>query len=149
VSDVRTYVLVEGHGETDAVQNLLARLVQEAALALPTLASPIRAPGIASVSGLVKFAELVRAKPDAAALLALRDHDDGCPKTDAPPLGARLRELRLPFPSAAVLAYREYESLFLPCIEDRPVARSKVRAAPVLVSARMRRTSETSRRSAG
>lgn len=44
-------------------------------------------------------------------------HEDGCPRTDAPPLGERLRRLHLPFPSAAVLAYREYETLFLPCIE--------------------------------
>lgn len=29
-----------------------------------------------------------------------------------------MRGLGLPFPAAVVLAYREYESLFLPCIEE-------------------------------
>lgn len=115
---MRTYVLVEGHGEVEAVSNLLNRLALESAPSLLPFAPPIRVPDIASDESLAKYVELVRAKPDARALLALRDDDDGCPKVDAPPLGARLRALRLPFPSAAVLAYREYESLFLPCIEN-------------------------------
>jgi hypothetical protein len=112
-----TYILVEGHGEEEAVSNLLSRLAHECALSLLPFARPIRVPGLASEASLVKYVELVRAKPDAAALLALRDDEDGCPKDDAPRLGARLRDLALPFPAAAVLAYREYESLFLPCIE--------------------------------
>jgi hypothetical protein len=115
---MRTYVLVEGHGETEAVLNLLTRLSQECSPTLLPFAPPIRVPGIANKDSIGKYAELVRAKPDTQALLALRDEDDGCPKTDAPPLGASLRALNLPFPSAAVLAYREYESLFLPCIEQ-------------------------------
>jgi hypothetical protein len=112
-----TYVLVEGHGETDAVSNLLTRLAQECTPTLLPFARPIRVPGIASAESLIQYVELVRPKRDAIALLALRDDEDGCPKHDAPPLGARLRTLNLPFPAAAVLAYREYESLFLPCIE--------------------------------
>jgi hypothetical protein len=121
---MHTYVLVEGHGETEAVLNLVTRLVRESSSRLPTFAPPIRVPGIASIESIAKYAELVRAKPDACALLALRDHDDGCPKKDAPELGGRLRALKLPFPVAVVLAFREYESLFLPCIEriaGRPI----------------------------
>ncbi|HRG95165.1 MAG TPA: DUF4276 family protein [Polyangiaceae bacterium] len=114
---MRTYVLVEGHGETDAITNLVTRLARECAPALLPLAPPIRAPGIVRPDSLRRYVELVRTRPDAHALLALRDDEDGCPKTDAPLLGALLRDLALPFPSAAVLAYREYESLFLPCIE--------------------------------
>jgi Domain of unknown function (DUF4276) len=122
---VRTYVLVEGHGEVDAVQNLLARLAKEVAPELPPFAPPIRVPGLAGDASLTKYAELVRAREDARAMLALRDDEDGCPKTDGPMLGQRLAELKLPFPCAGVLAYREYESLFLPCIEliaGKPIA---------------------------
>ncbi|MBX3226791.1 MAG: DUF4276 family protein [Labilithrix sp.] len=114
---MRTYVLVEGHGETDAVTNLLSRLAQERAPTLLPFASPIRVPGISSDENVVRHLELVRPKKDAKALVLLRDDEDGCPKRDAPPLGDKLRAQGLPFPSAAVLAYREYESLFLPCIE--------------------------------
>ncbi len=114
---MRTYVLVEGHGETDAVVNLLTRLANEVAPALLPIAIPIRVPRITSDENVARHAQLVRAKRDARALLVLRDDEDGCPKEDAPVLGRRLRELALPFPSAGVLAYREYESLFLPCIE--------------------------------
>jgi hypothetical protein len=114
---MRTYVLVEGHGEMDAVQNLLTRLAQERAPALLPFATPIRVPGIANHASLAKYAELVRGKADARALLALRDSEDECPKTSGPKLAAQLRALALPFPCASVLAYREFESLFLPCID--------------------------------
>jgi len=114
---LRTYVLVEGHGETEAVLNLLTRLSAECAAGLLPFAPPIRVPGIASEENLMRFVELVRGRPDAHALIALRDDEDGCPKHDAPRLSERLRGLGLPFPSAVVLAFREYETLFLPCVE--------------------------------
>jgi hypothetical protein len=41
---MRSYVLIEGHGETDAVANLLARLARQCAPDLPPFASPIRVP---------------------------------------------------------------------------------------------------------
>lgn len=111
------FVLVEGHGEVDAVSNLLARLIADLGLPLGSLA-PIRAPGMTNEERLKRYVELVRAKPNVDALVVLRDDDDGCPKTDAPRLAGLLRSLNLPFPCAVVLAYREYESLFLPCVEQ-------------------------------
>ncbi|MBK7400059.1 MAG: hypothetical protein IPJ34_28355, partial [Myxococcales bacterium] len=95
------------------VQNLLHRLA-------PALApfSLSRVPGIAKEEKLLDHVELKRERGDARALLVLRDDDDGCPKLDAPPLAQALRARGLPFPVAVVLAYREYESLFLPCIEQ-------------------------------
>ena len=113
---MHTYVLVEGHGEVEAVLNLLTRLAQELAVHLPPFAKPYRA-SLLGRETLVRHLESVRADRDAGALLLLRDAEDGCPKTDAPPLGDHLRAQKLPFPSAVVLAYREYESLFLPCVE--------------------------------
>lgn len=146
---MRTYVLIEGHGEASAVLNLLNRLAQECAPRLVPFATPLRVPGIASEHALLRHVELVRAKRDAQALLALRDDEDGCPKRNAPVLGAKLRALQLPFPAAVVLAYREYESLFLPCIEQLAGRPSKVREGHDPVYALRRATSATSKRSAG
>lgn len=117
------YVIVEGKGEVNAVQNLLTRLAQDCGLSLPHFGVPIQAKGIQVPAVLEHFAELVRVKRDAQALLVLRDLDDGCPREVGPKIAAHLAALRLPFPSAAVLAYREYESLFLPCI-DRMAGKS-------------------------
>lgn len=110
------YALVEGHGEREAVGNLISRLWQD--LELPPLVwtRPIRSPNLHQETGVRKGAEIVRAKPDAAALLLLRDEDDDCPRDQGPITAHWLSTLNLPFPAAAVLMYREYETLFLPCV---------------------------------
>jgi hypothetical protein len=113
---VTVFALVEGHGEVDAVENLLSRLIQDLAISLPHYVTPIRTPGIANDETLERYVELVRLKPNVEALVILRDDEDGCPKTDAPRLAELIRRHGLAFPCAVVLAYREYESLFLPCI---------------------------------
>ncbi|WP_461393251.1 hypothetical protein [Deferrisoma sp.] len=61
--------------------------------------------------------EFVRQRRDAAALLILRDEDDGCPRDLAPRVAGRIRGLNAPFPVAYVLLHPEYEVLFLPCLE--------------------------------
>ena len=111
------YVVIEGHGEIDAVQALLGRYVAESGLALPHAAPPIRGQALHKLENVRRYGELVRRRRDAEALLLLRDDEDGCPHDDGPRDAAVLRDLALPFPAAVVLAYREYESLFLPCIE--------------------------------
>ncbi len=112
------YVIVEGKGEVDAVVWLLTNLAHDCGLGLPHFGTPIRGVGIHQPAELRRQAERVRAKSNAEALLVLRDCDDGCPRDEGPKTAALLADLRLPFPSAAVLAHREYESLFLPCIEQ-------------------------------
>lgn len=107
------HVVVEGHGEVDAIGNLLTRLISDLALTLPHLAAPARGLRIDRAEGLVRHARMLRAQRNVDALLVLRDDDDGCPRMDGPRDAAVLRDLRLPFPAAVVLAYREYESLFL------------------------------------
>jgi hypothetical protein len=109
-------VLVEGHGESAAVVNLLTRLSQDLGLSLARWAPPIRSGSIRGEDRLRRYCELVRLRGDAEALLILADDDDGCPKGDGPALSLRVVELGLPFPVACVLAYREFESLFLPCV---------------------------------
>lgn len=49
-------------------------------------------------------------------MLFLQDDEDGCPKDDGPQIADWIREAALPMPAAVVLFYREYETLFLPCL---------------------------------
>jgi hypothetical protein len=109
------YILVEGHGEVGAVDNLISRL--SADLGCPRAWSPaFRWKNLHTHEGIEKGANYIRARPDADALLILRDEDDACPAEQGPRLAARLRELGLPFPAAVVLFHPEYEVLFLPCL---------------------------------
>jgi len=110
------YVLVEGHGEKEAVPNLLNRLWQDLELPPLTWAEPIRCQNLHIEQGVRQGCENVRRKRDASALLLIRDEDDRCPRDEGPRVAGWVRELDLPFPSAVVLLYREYEVLFLPCV---------------------------------
>jgi hypothetical protein len=117
VSLGRGYVLVEGHGEKGAVDNLISRLVSD--LGLPRSWAPaIRWPNIHQRDGMEKGASFVRFKQDADALLVLCDEDDACPARQAPVMAGWLKALKLPFPAAVVLLHPEYEVLFLPCVEQ-------------------------------
>ena len=114
------YILVEGHGEVKAAHNLVTRLSAELGLTLPWT-TPRRWNNLhrwkAKSGGVEAGAEFVRSKPDAGALLILKDEDDGCPKELAPEVAGLLRVLSMPFPIAYVLLRPEYEVLFLPCLE--------------------------------
>lgn len=112
----RGAIVVEGHGEVEAAQNLVSRLSSEVGLPLPW-AKPQRFPNLHLERGIRKAAELQRITRDIDALLILRDEDDGCPAQRAPAQAQLLRDLKLPFPAAFVLLHREYEALFLPCID--------------------------------
>lgn len=109
----RAYVIVEGHGEQEAALNLLSRLSSELGLAHLVWARPIRGKALGQRDSLRRYCEFVRRKPDAGALLVMRDEDDGCPREIGPEHARWLADLTLPFPAALVLAHREYESLFL------------------------------------
>lgn len=111
------YILVEGHGEQGAVDNLIIRLSKELHSPPPAWAPAIRWKNLHQQTGIEKGANFVRTKPDANALLVLRDEDDACPAKHGPRMAAWLRDLRLPFPAAVVLLHPEYEVLFLPCLE--------------------------------
>ena len=113
---MKTYVVVEGHGEVQAVLNLLTRLRVDLKLRVRPWSEPIRGRQLLNNEGIRRYAEAIRARDDCDGLLVLCDDEDGCPKEDAPRLAEALSVLDLPFPAAVVLAYREYESLFLPCI---------------------------------
>ena len=117
------YILVEGHGEVEAAQNLIVRVSHDHSCFL-TWSKPLRwknlqqwAPssGKGGVRGAVEF---IRSKADVAALLILCDEDDACPKDVAPDIAGKLSVLNLEFPVAYVLLHPEYEVLFLPCLDN-------------------------------
>jgi hypothetical protein len=109
------YILVEGHGELGAVDNLIARLSLDLGFHSPW-APAIRWKNLHLQAGVEKGASFIRTKPDADALLLLRDEDDACPAQRGPSMAEWLRLQRLPFPAALVLLRPEYEVLFLPCL---------------------------------
>jgi hypothetical protein len=120
---MKGYLLVEGCGELGAAENLVTRLWQEAGRWQPW-APAIRCVNVHQRKGIEKGIGLVRAKRDAGALLVLRDEDDACPKSQGPLMASWARELMPPFPVAVVLLHREYEVLFLPCLDrmaGRPI----------------------------
>ncbi len=110
------YIVVEGHGELEAAHNLVTRLSHDLGLFIPWTA-PRRYPNLHLQRGIEKAAARARCEADITALLILRDEDDRCPAETAPTLAEWLRGLCLPFPTAVVLLHREYEALFLPCID--------------------------------
>ena len=123
------YILVEGQGELKSAPNLISRLCREFDCGIvwsKTLRwknlhvwdPPRRKKRQTANGGIRAGAEYVRSQEDAGALLILRDEDDGCPKSLAPEMAGKLRALNLPFPVAYVLLHREYEVLFLPCLES-------------------------------
>jgi hypothetical protein len=117
----KLYVLVEGHGEVQAVQNLLTRISHEMECFSPW-STPLRWQNLhqweTARGGVRKGADFIRGKTDVGGLLILRDEDDGCPADLAPNIAGRLQGMNLPFPVAYVLLHPEYEVLFLPCLEQ-------------------------------
>ena len=116
------YIVVEGEGEEKAVGNLINRLWDDLRLPFIPWADPIRGRALHTSKEIRKKIGQVRAKGDAACLLILRDADikanqhQDCPKVVAPAIASLVLAEQLPFPTAIVLFYREYETLFLPCL---------------------------------
>jgi hypothetical protein len=111
----RTYLVVEGHGEVRAVGNLVTRLSADMGLSF-VWAEPIRGKAMHTQAGILRLCEILRAKPDCERVLFLRDEDDACPAKAGPQAAGWIAAAKLSFPAAIVLAHREYEVLFLPCL---------------------------------
>lgn len=114
------YIVGEGQGEQDALPTLIYRMRDHLGLELPHHGSRhswkkllLTQPHIHAVCGQV------RTTSDCDALLLTRDSDNAqlrdadCPRFTAPEIAGWVRALQLPFPTAVVLFYREYETLFL------------------------------------
>jgi hypothetical protein len=110
------YLVVEGHGEIEAAQSLVQRLWNDLGLTFLPWARPKRGTALNTQAGVLQACELLRSEPDCAAALLLRDEDDGCPATRGPEMAGWVASAELSFPVAVVLAHREFEAWFLPCL---------------------------------
>jgi len=111
-----SYVVVEGRGEVLAVESLLRRVAARCERPDVFWKVASRCNALKQRASLIEQCERLRARGDCERALLLQDDEDGCPRDDAPAMGRWVRELALPFPVAVVLFYREYETLFLPCL---------------------------------
>ncbi|HRI65517.1 MAG TPA: hypothetical protein PK156_14815 [Polyangium sp.] len=111
----KAYLIVEGQGEVAAAGNLVQRLSLDLGLSLQW-GTPLREKQLHGASAIATICERLRARPDCTQALLLRDEDDGCPAKSGPEIAGWLRNAKLPFPTAIILAHREYEAWFLPCI---------------------------------
>jgi hypothetical protein len=117
---MRIQPIVEGDGETEAVPQLLRRLIGESQAYSLSVGRPIRQSrfklcGEASLHTAVRLA---LKQPDCGAILILFDSDRDCPKDLAPRVEAWARAAAGPVPCAVVMAHREYEAWFLATIES-------------------------------
>ncbi len=114
----RAYLVVEGHGEQDAMRNLATRLWVDLGLPPVVWAPPIRGTDVKTQGGILKSCENIRSHGDCDRALMLRDadDDDDCPARFGPETAAWVAAAKLPFPVAVVLARREYEAWFLACL---------------------------------
>lgn len=111
-------VIVEGHGEVQAIGNLLSRLSRDMGITNLIFNNPIRIPNIHKNEGLERACEIARTNPKTRGLLIIRDDEDNCPAFVAPNASKIIKDLKLPFPTSYVILYREYETLFLASIES-------------------------------
>lgn len=112
----RYYVVVEGQGEELAVPNLVHRLCADAGHEGATWAVVGRRNAMKQRSAVEAQCEDLRRRGDCDGALLLQDDEDGCPREDGPLIAGWVRELKLPFPVAVSLFYREYETLFVACL---------------------------------
>lgn len=116
--------IVEGHGEVQAVPNLIYRIAQAEHPEVHVLVNPpirIKASSFLQDSGY--FARHIALAAEKAAqsrgcVLILLDCEDDCPAEVGPDLLQRAHALRSDVSFIVCLAYREYETWFLTSIRS-------------------------------
>jgi hypothetical protein len=124
MTEVRIAVIVEGHGECEAVPILIRRIAQTIDPAfVPKILSPLRV----SASRLMKVGEVERSVDLAArklrgtgGILIIVDCDweNCCPAEEGPELLKRAVTTRGDLPITVILAKREFEAWFLAAAES-------------------------------
>jgi Domain of unknown function (DUF4276) len=112
--------IVEGHGEVDAVPELLRRLVAQAGYPDIQILRAIRshrADLVRQVS-LDRVIQVARTRNPDAILILLDGDDDPCPGTLAQQLNAWAKVSAAPIQCEVVVAHREYEAWFLGAMES-------------------------------
>ena len=111
--------IVEGHGEVNAVPELLRRLCYEAGIFAPKLLPAIRAhrTDFSERARLERWVRLAKLH-EPSAIIIIYDADDDCAVTAASLTRAVAQPCSLPIPCEVVVANREYESWFLAAMES-------------------------------
>ncbi len=118
-------IFVEGHGESEAARNLITMLWLHLNVDPTHVWTKVyRSSTLNTQNGIKQACEFARAE-QFDRLLILRDEDDRCPKETAPQSAQWIAEANLEIPAAVVLLYREYETLFLPCLKSIAAANPK------------------------
>lgn len=112
----KAHLVVEGHGEQEAAVTLVTKLGADLGLPPITWATPKRVRALNTQTGVLTACKLLRSEQECAFALLLRDVDDGCPAALGPETARWVEEAKLPFAVAVVLAQREFEAWFLPCL---------------------------------
>lgn len=112
------YLFVEGHGENVAAQKLIHKLIHHYQFGNYFFSEGKRWKNLHLVEGLEKAVRYAALQDDIEGVLLLRDSDDDCPKTLAPQIAGILRNLKMPFPIAYCLMYREFETLFVAYLNE-------------------------------
>jgi hypothetical protein len=120
--------IVEGHGECDAVPELIHRIARDIDPGfVPKVLKPLRVPSskLQKPNELERTIKLAASKlGGAGGILVLIDCDDDCPATLGPALLAQARQVRADIPISVVLAKREFETWFLAAAESLQNKRS-------------------------
>jgi len=112
----KAHLIVEGDGEVEAARNLVIRLWADLGLPHTVWAAPKRGKALNTRAGVLQACELLRSERDCSLALLLRDQDDGCPAVAGPETSGWVASASLAFPVGVVLAHREFEAWFLPCV---------------------------------
>jgi hypothetical protein len=125
----KVYAIVEGHGETQAISELLARLLHE--MNCWTLFPShhiyrLRSGGDFFIEGkLENVLRTYKEREDCAAVFILVDVDEACPKERACDIAGRIQQMeRLPFSVVVICPKPEYEAWFLSSLESIHPGRS-------------------------
>jgi hypothetical protein len=113
-------LIVEGHGEVEAVPVLLRRLRDEGRASGLEFGRPMRRKRseLIQEDAVRKAVRLALLRPECRGILILFDADDDCPAEMAPVVQGWAQAEAGPIPVAVVMPCREYEAWFLAAIES-------------------------------
>jgi hypothetical protein len=106
-------LFVEGKGEALAAQKLVQKMASYLGLSDCFFSLGRRIPNLHTIDGLQRAVLYGKETKNLDGILILRDDEDNCPAEVAPKHAKFLRSLKMPFPIAYCILYREFETLFV------------------------------------
>jgi len=112
--------IVEGQSEVESVPVLMRRLQNDWRIFNLEIGKPVRSKRyqIVREEELERRVKLAMSRPDCQAVVIVLDADDDCPKTLAPQLLSRARNVAQDIPVSVVMPKSELESWFVGSIES-------------------------------